>query len=139
MNERAFGTNDVENGFSELVLVAGGYMPRLQKALESFRKAERRAQSKMDGNIAQYTSRKKRYPVHLVMARRDWLDVQRLPKWWKEGTVGRVSRPAVAAANSTTHTSGTQAHRKRGSSSLSNRQFAQAVANKNQKLGGASS
>ena len=106
--ERTYSTDDVENCFSELVGTVG-YMATAPVVLAAFRKAERRADSKMNGNILQYMSRRKRYPPHMITTRADWSDGQRLPSWWRRSEVGYPRTKIVKAKGRTTHTSSAKA------------------------------
>jgi hypothetical protein len=80
--ERAFGTDDLENFFSELTRRAGGYMPTCEKAMAMARRAEEAARSLWDPEWAQHTSRRKRYEVHQRTTRADWNDGERVPVFW---------------------------------------------------------
>lgn len=109
--DRCLSTNPVENAFSELVQVAGGYMPRLEKAIASFRKAERRALKKMSSDIEQFVSRRKRYPIARMAGRREWFDGQRQDSFWPLVEVRTEKLVAVKPKGETTHTSGARACR----------------------------
>jgi hypothetical protein len=80
--EGCFGTDDIENFFSELTRRAGGYMPSCEAALQMAGRAEAAAQLLWDTTWKQWVSKRKRYTVHQRTTRAQWNDGERVPTFW---------------------------------------------------------
>ena len=80
--EGCFGTDDLENFFSELTRRAGGYMPTCQVALSMAKRAEQAARSLWDPTWKQHVSKRKRYEVQHRATRAQWNDGERVPSFW---------------------------------------------------------
>ena len=124
-NDRCMGTNSVECTFSELVLVTGGYMPKVHRGVHALRQVERRLLSKMSGEILQHTSRRKKYPMADMKTRLEWFDGQRQDSFWRLEEMATVEVVVVEPKGQTTHTRGARAT---SSVTTSNRAMAKAKA-----------
>ena len=80
--EGCFGTDDLENFFSELTRRAGGYMPTCEVAMQMAKKAEQAARSLWDPTWKQHISKRKRYVVQQRATRAQWNDGERVPTFW---------------------------------------------------------
>ena len=80
--EGVFGTDDLENFFSELTRRAGGYMPTCEIALQMARRAEAAAASLWNPTWRQFVSKRKRYEVNQRTSRLQWNDGERVPAFW---------------------------------------------------------
>ena len=81
-------SDDLENSFSELTDLAGGYMPTGKRILEVAKNAERTARDRWtipDTIFAQYDKRKRRTGVKKAGRLLDWNDGERVPDWFAIG------------------------------------------------------
>ena len=82
--ERVFGTDDLENFFSEVCRRArsGRQAPNCQTAMLVARTAERAAKLLWDGRWRKYESKRKRYTKAERTTHVDWHCGARVPVWW---------------------------------------------------------
>ena len=83
--ERAFGTDDLENFFSEVCRRSrsGRQAPNCQTAMLVARTAERAAKLLWDGRWRKYESKRKRYTKAERTTHVDWHCGARVPLWWR--------------------------------------------------------